>query len=606
MDDISRRLDALLQVPAATAPSYAADGRLYFLCDAGGSAQVWELPADGSPARARTHHADAVGFVAGHPRDGSAVFGRDGAGDERTQLYALPPDGEARALTANPAVIHGWGAISPDGRLLACTANARDPAHTDPCVIEIATGALRRLTEVEGPHELPGWTPDSSAIVLSTAPQTFESDLIRIDATTGAATPLTPHQGASRHQSPHWRKDGSGFWLLTDRGRDFLGVAFQTPGGEPRFLFAPDADVEQLQLSPDQSTLAAAVNEQGYSRLHLLDAATGAVLARPDHPKGVITKITWHPDGQDVAFDLAQPTRPGTLWQAKRGEPEATLLFAPADAPAGARDWTLVDFPTFDGRTLPAFLALPAGTPPADGWPALVWVHGGPAAQALPNWRPDLQLVLSQGIAVLVPNVRGSTGYGRDYAALDDREKRPDSVRDLAAAHAWLGTQRQIDGTRIAIMGQSYGGWMVLAAVTRFPQLWAAGVNYYGIARWKTFFERTGPWRVGHRAAEYGDPVADAALLESLSPLHEVDRITCPMLVAQGMTDPRVPPHESEQIVAALQARRVPVEYVTFPDEGHGFLKRANRTRIYHDVARFLSRHLARQDATASAAGDRT
>ena len=241
---------------------------------------------------------------------------------------------------------------------------------------------------------------------------------------------------------------------------------------------------------------------------------------------------------------------------------------------------------------VPAYLALPAGTPPAGGWPVLLWVHGGPAGQARPNWRPDLQTVLSLGIAVVVPNVRGSTGYGRAYAALDDRELRLDSVRDLAAAHGWIGGQPGLDGSRIAIMGQSYGGWMVLAAVTEYPELWAAGVDYYGIANWKTFFERTGPWRVGHRAAEYGDPVKDAALLERLSPLHRADRIACPMLVAQGLTDPRVPPYESEQIVAALKARDVPVEYVVFPDEGHGFLKRDNKRRIYGAVAHFLREHL--------------
>ncbi|MFC7555064.1 alpha/beta hydrolase family protein [Pseudoroseomonas wenyumeiae] len=196
------------------------------------------------------------------------------------------------------------------------------------------------------------------------------------------------------------------------------------------------------------------------------------------------------------------------------------------------------------------------------------------------------------GIAVLVPNVRGSTGYGRAYAALDDRELRLDSVRDLAAAHAWLSGQQQFDGQRIGIMGQSYGGWMVLAAVTEYPELWAAGVDYYGIARWKTFFERTGPWRVGHRAAEYGDPVRDMELLERLSPLHKTEEIRCPMLVAQGMTDPRVPPHESEQIVQALKRRNVPVEYLTFPDEGHGFLKRDNRRRVYLGVASFLAQHL--------------
>jgi dipeptidyl aminopeptidase/acylaminoacyl peptidase len=592
MSDHALRLDALLAAAAATGPSYAADGRLYFLCDAGGSAQVWELPADGAPARSRSNHRDAVAFVSGSPADGGAIFGRDQAGDERVQLHHLPPQGPARALTADARVIYGWGAIAPDGRSLACTANSRDPAHTDPCIIDIASGEFRRVLAVEGSHELPAWHPDGRSIVLASAPQTFESDLIGVETATGATTRLTPHEGAWRHTNPRWRRDGAGFWLLTDRDRDFLGVAFQAPGGASAFLHAPEADVEQLEPSPGQSRLAVTVNEKGYSRLRILDAASGAVLEEPTHPPGVITKLSWHPDGSAIAFDLAGPTRPSTLWRHRPGQPAAELLFAPGEAPSATRDWHLVRFPTFDGRAIPAFLALPDGAAPAGGRPLLIWVHGGPEAQARPNWRPDLQLLLSLGIAVLVPNVRGSTGYGRAYAALDDRELRMDSVRDLAAAHAWAATQDGFDARRIAVMGQSYGGWMVLAAVTVYPNLWAAGIDYYGIARWKTFFERTGPWRVGHRAAEYGDPVRDAELLERLSPLHKADRIECPMMVAQGLTDPRVPPQESEQIVAALRRREIPVDYVTFPDEGHGFLKRDNRRRIYLAVADFLTRHL--------------
>ncbi|MFT8243015.1 S9 family peptidase [Roseomonas sp. BN140053] len=592
MPDIASLLDRFLAFPAATAPSFAADGRLLFLNDVAGSAQVWELPADGGPARARSSHRDTVAFVAGNPADGSAVFGRDQAGDERVQLYLLPPEGEARALTAQPRTIHGWGAISPDGQRLACTANTRDPAHTDPCTIDLGTGEIRRVSEVEGPHELPAWHPDGRSVVLATAPRTFESDLLRLELDSGRTTALTPHAGDWRHMNPRWRRDGGGFWLLTDRGRDYLGVAFAEPGGEPRFLHAPEADVEKLEVSPDGRILAAVVNEGGWSRLRLLDGESGAMLEEPPHPQGVITKITWRPDGAAVAFDLARPTRPSTLWLFERGAAAAVPLFAAGDAPAGTRDWDTVSFPSHDGRQLPAFLALPEGAPPATGWPVLVWVHGGPAAQALPNWRPDLQMVLALGIAVLVPNVRGSTGYGRAYAALDDREKRPDSVRDLASAHAWLAGQDRFDASRIAVMGQSYGGWMVLAAVTRFPELWAAGVDFYGIARWKTFFERTGPWRIAHRAAEYGDPLADAALLEELSPLNEVERIRCPMFVAQGMTDPRVPPFESEQMAEAIRRRGVPVEYLSFPDEGHGFLKRDNRRSAYRAVGAFLQRHL--------------
>jgi dipeptidyl aminopeptidase/acylaminoacyl peptidase len=368
------------------------------------------------------------------------------------------------------------------------------------------------------------------------------------------------------------------------------------PGaGAPRILHAPEADVERLEVSPDGRHLAVTVNLGGWSQLRLLEAATGRLVATPAHPPGVIQKLSWHPDGQSVAFDLLQPTRPGTIWTAGTDGAPARLLFAAAEAPAGARPWEEDSFTAPDGTDIPTFLIRPEGAPPPGGWPVLIWVHGGPEMQALPNWHPDLQAIAALGIAVMVPNIRGSTGYGRGYAALDDRELRMDAVRDVAAAHAWLAARPEVDAARIAVMGQSYGGWMVLMAVTHFPDLWAAAVEYYGIARWKTFFERTGPWRIGHRAAEYGDPVRDAALLESLSPLHRADEIRCPMLVAQGLTDPRVPPQESEQIVAALRRRGVPVEYLTFPDEGHGFLKRDNRRTAYRAVLAFLARHLLGQ-----------
>ncbi|WP_426956120.1 S9 family peptidase [Muricoccus radiodurans] len=590
MTDPSALLDRLLSAAAATLPSYAADGRLYFLSDPGGSLQVWELPADGGPARARTAHRDAVSFVAGSPVDGSAVFGRDQAGDERVQFHALPPEGPARPLTADPKVMHGWGAFSPDGRQIAFAANSRDPAHADPCVMDLSTGTTRRLREVQGPHEVAAWAADGSLAVVS-APRAFDSDVMLVSTSSGEVRAVTPHEGHWRHANPRPRP-GGGAWFLTDRDRDYLGAAAMEPDGTIRLLHAPEADVEKLEPSPDGSTLAVTVNLRGYSRLRLLDAASGAVLAEPVHPPGVIQKLTWHPDGTAVAFDLLRPTRPGTIWRYDRGAHEAHLLFAAGAAPAAMREWEEVAFPTHDGRQIPAFLIRPAGQPPTGGWPVLIWVHGGPEMQALPNWRPDLQAVAAMGIAVLVPNVRGSTGYGRAYAALDDRELRMDAVHDVAAAQAWLASHPGMNGARIAVMGQSYGGWMTLMAVTEYPGLWAAAVEYYGIARWKTFFERTGPWRIAHRAAEYGDPVQDAELLERLSPLHKVDRIRCPMLVAQGLTDPRVPPHESEQIVAALRSRNVPVEYLSFPDEGHGFLKRDNRRTAYRAVTAFLARHL--------------
>jgi dipeptidyl aminopeptidase/acylaminoacyl peptidase len=197
-----------------------------------------------------------------------------------------------------------------------------------------------------------------------------------------------------------------------------------------------------------------------------------------------------------------------------------------------------------------------------------------------------------RGFVVLATNVRGSTGYGRYYAGLDDVRLRPDSVTDLAHAHRYLVEERIAEPNRIAVMGGSYGGFMVLAALTRFPDLWAAGVEFYGVANFITMLQTTGPWRRKHRSAEYGDLERDRDFLIEISPINHVDRIVAPLFVAQGMTDPRVPPSESEQVVESLKHRNRPVEYLTFPDEGHGFVKLKNRIAVYTRVAAFLEKHL--------------
>jgi dipeptidyl aminopeptidase/acylaminoacyl peptidase len=251
-----------------------------------------------------------------------------------------------------------------------------------------------------------------------------------------------------------------------------------------------------------------------------------------------------------------------------------------------------VNWPSFDGTQIPGWMAYPASQPPADGWPAVVWVHGGPAGQTRANFRPDMQMLLDQGYAVLMPNVRGSTGYGRSSTASDDVALRLDSVKDLAAAHRWLAGQPGIDRTRIGIMGQSYGGYMVLAAITEYPELWKTAVNYYGIADFTTLLAATGPWRRAHRSREYGDPTRDAELFDRISPIRQADRITAPLLVLHGTRDPRVPFGESEQIVANLAGRQHPVQFEVFDYAGHGFIRPDDRRRTYATVAEFFRRTL--------------
>jgi dipeptidyl aminopeptidase/acylaminoacyl peptidase len=254
-----------------------------------------------------------------------------------------------------------------------------------------------------------------------------------------------------------------------------------------------------------------------------------------------------------------------------------------------------VRYSTFDDREIPAYLFLPDAQPHGAEprrLPVVVYVHGGPEGQTRPAFNPVIQYLAANGYAVLAPNVRGSTGYGYPFQRLDDVRLRMDSVADLAAAVRWLGEQGIAEPQRIAVMGGSYGGFMVLSALTTYPDLWAAGVDIVGIANFVTFLENTGPWRRKLREPEYGSLEHDRDFLEAISPIHHADAITAALFVVHGANDPRVPVGEAEQIVAALRARNVPVEYLRFEDEGHGLIKRANRIKAYPEIARFLDTYV--------------
>jgi dipeptidyl aminopeptidase/acylaminoacyl peptidase len=264
----------------------------------------------------------------------------------------------------------------------------------------------------------------------------------------------------------------------------------------------------------------------------------------------------------------------------------------PPDNPGALAMPALVGWSSFDGMPIAGWFARPTTAMPASGYPAVVWVHGGPASQTRPNWRPDIQMLLDHGYAVLMPNVRGSTGYGRAFMESDDFEKRPDALADLVAGHAWLVAQSGIDARRIGIMGQSYGGWMVLAAITQHPELWRAAVDYYGIADFVTLLRDTGPWRSAHRAREYGFPDSHADLFAKISPIHQVSRVTAPLLVCHGDRDPRVPMTESDQFVAAMEQHQKKVRYERFDYAGHGFIRPDHRRRVWQAVTEHFATHL--------------
>ena len=603
-----------LYVRGAYGPSFRADGRrLAFLSDLTGIPQAWSLPLDGGWPERLTFSEDRVGLVSYPPQGDDLLFGWDRGGDEKHRLVLLAPDGGLRPLTNAPQAMHPFGGWSADGRRVAYAANEHSPRDLYLVVQDVASGEAHTVLVAEGLRHAGPFSPDGRSLLSIELHGSFDEDLLLVDLSSGASRALTPHDGRARYAAPQWSPDGRTIYLLTDQGDDFLRLcALDLATLERRPLDEGGADVDHLALAPDGRRLAYVRNVEGYSELELLDLATGRRLPLPALPDGVIARggvaawrdeLVWSPDGRYLAFSLIGPTFTQNIWLLDTQEGTARQLTQATQAgiaPERLAEPRLIHYPTFDGRQIPAFLYAPPGAEPDGRRAAVVQIHGGPEGQSRPAFDPTVQYLVQRGYVLLVPNVRGSTGYGTAYSHLDDVEKRLDSVADADRAARWLADAGWAHPRRIACFGGSYGGFMVLSCLTEFPDTWAAGVDFYGIGNFLTFFEHTAPWRRAHRAREYGDPVRDRALLERLSPIHRVDSIKAPLYVFHGANDVRVPIIETEQMVAALRARGVPVEYFRAEDEGHSISRLSNRLALYPAVAAFLDKYLAAGDAAGS------
>jgi dipeptidyl aminopeptidase/acylaminoacyl peptidase len=347
--------------------------------------------------------------------------------------------------------------------------------------------------------------------------------------------------------------------------------------------------------------MAKGYNVDGFTELHLVEVGTWKELPAPKTLRGAISGVSFSRDGTKIAFTLSAPTLPADVWTYHLATGElrqvthSTLAGIPIES---FQSPSVVRFRSFDGLEIPGLLFLPSGAKKGDRLPTIINVHGGPESQASVAFAKATQYYLHRGYAVYHPNVRGSTGYGRTFMHLDDVRKRMDSVRDLAEAARWLEREGYSDSDRIAVMGGSYGGFMTLAALTTYPDMWAAGIDIVGIANFVSFLENTGAYRRHLRISEYGDPEKDLDFLKSISPLTHADKIVAPLMVIQGANDPRVPRSEAEQIVAAVKARGGSVEYLLFEDEGHGVSKIPNQIKAYTRVGDFLDANLGPRIAT--------
>ncbi len=555
-----------------------------FLTNVTGVNQIWRVDAPSRWATQLTFETDRVAGVHASPDGQWLVFERDQGGDEHNQLYLMPATGGVpRALTNNPKAIHTFGDFAPDGKTIAYVSTERNGTDFDAFVMDLATGLKRVVYDQGGSAEVACYSPDGEHLIVSRANSNVDADLYRVDVKSGQVTLLTRHEGPVYFGGVEWGADNT-LYLSSDYQRQFSSLATMDAmkGLESLKFVDPDReDVDSLAVAPDGKTLAVAHNRDGYSAL----TVGGQPVALSG---GVIDGCEFSADGTRLLFNYSSPIEPSNVYSLDVKSRQLTRVTESTLAGVDPKTFvqpTLIRYPTFDGKTIPAFYWQPAGvTKP----PAIVSVHGGPEAQTRASFSGLTQYFVSRGYAVLAPNVRGSTGYGKDYTHMDDVLLRMDSVKDLEYANRWLSER----AGKIAVLGGSYGGYMTLAAVTFQPDRWAAGVDIVGISNFVSFLNNTGSYRRALRVAEYGDPVRDKEFLEKVSPFYHVDQVKAPMLIIQGANDPRVPKSESDQMVASLKAKGLEVEYLLYGDEGHGLAKLANRVDAYTKVVAFLDRTL--------------
>jgi dipeptidyl aminopeptidase/acylaminoacyl peptidase len=544
------------------------------------------------------------------PLDGF-VFGKDKGGDEFSQLFWFDLKSRSTTLlTDGKRTQNGGALLSRDGARMAYSSTARNGTDTDIWVRDVATGAAKPLVTEGGSWSAQDFSPDGKRLLVTKYVSAAESYPGVVDVESGKLELFPVDGGKAAFGGFAFAPDGRGVYFVSDeplqgKPQEFQTLRYHDPasGRLDVLTRAIPWDVDGFTVAEDGRHLAYVTNEDGISKLHVLALPAHTEVKLPALPIGVIGGFSFSPDGQRLALTLNSATSPSDVYvvdlasaklsrwtQSEVGGLDASRFVAP----------TLVRYPTFDKvngktRTIPAFYYRPANIRAGAKVPVVINIHGGPESQSLPTFSPTAQYLANElGVAVLVPNVRGSSGYGKTYLALDNADKREDSVKDIGALLDWIARQPELDASRVAVQGGSYGGYMVLASLMHYSDRIRAGVDIVGISDFSTFLTNTESYRRDLRRAEYGDertPQMQKVFAE-ISPARHPQRIKSRLFVAQGKNDPRVPYTEAEQIVKAVRGNGQPVWYLLFNDEGHGFKKKANNDYYGAATILFWQQHL--------------
>lgn len=565
--------------------------------DGSGQFNLWASPVEGGwPRQLTAQEEDAVRHHR-WTRHGF-VLELDHQGTEQWQVNLLPAEGGwPRPVTDNDAVQYSVGPVAPDGRRMLVSGNQERATDVSVYLLDVVEGGYRLVLDRPGGKlYAAAWHPDGRRAAVVDAIGNTDQHVYLLEVETGEVRDLTPHEGDQVNAAVGFSADGSRLYSVTDRDHEFQYLeAIDLASGAREVVWQAGWGIEHAALSEDRRRLAFTVDEDGYSVLRVLDLESGRELPAPELPHGVCLQFAYAPDGRRVAALVGTGTRPFDVYVADLESGAVTRItesFLGGIPEDDLVEPELVRYPAFDGRQVPAWLYRPRGA--SSRVPVVLSIHGGPESQErtqVTRSSSFYQYLLSRGVAVLAPNIRGSTGYGKSYQKLIHRDWGGDELKDVEHAALWLREQDWVDPERIAVYGASFGGFATLSAMTRLPRYWRCGIDLVGPANLVTFARAVPPhWRDSMKKW-VGDPDEDREMLVARSPITYVEDLRAPLLVLQGANDPRVVKPESDQMVATLRKLGREVEYVVFEDEGHDFSKRGNQLRAYRLIAGFLLKH---------------
>lgn len=602
-------IEQYLKIRGAGSPQYSHDdSKIYFSQSVTGTSQIWMLDKPAGWPLQVTFFSERISGYSVNPVKDLIIAESDVGGSEYDQFYLMDGQGNSieRLTDAKPKVLYGFGRWADDGKWFTYFSNERSPYFYDIFSYNIETKQREQIFSSDHSNYPSVISPDGKYLVITRSYKTDDNDLYLLNLETKEITLMTSHDNVNEpaeFYSVSFSADGQKIFMVSNNGSDFYRLLQYNKDSKkleqvnlPFLKQYADWDLNSVRFSPDKLKAVFIFNVNGYDKFHLYNFSTNSELSIPEKfINASITSIDFSNNNEKLLIGINSAANPSVIYEWIIGTETVQQVTYPTLAginPDSFVEPELITYKSFDGLEIPAFIYLPKNSKQGDKVPCIVHFHGGPEGQSTYGFEPLFQYFLNAGYAVVDPNVRGSTGYGKKYAALDNIKNRENSVKDAAMLVDYLKTRGDIDANKIAVYGGSYGGYMVLACMSLYPDLFAAGVDMVGISNFISFLQNTADYRRKNRESEYGSLENDYEFLKEISPLNKADKIKSPLMIIHGKNDPRVPVGEAQQMYDAVIANGRIAELLIYDDEGHGISKLKNRLDAYPKIVSFLDKYV--------------